>query len=126
MSEGSVYSIRMDMEKDMKDEMVTQSGSTGSGSTGFQPVTEFKIYRRNLPHWQSPGCVYFITFRTFKDITLSEDARDIVFNSILYWNKKKFDLYGVVVMPDHVHIVLQPLEKNGHRQDACATKGEES
>jgi len=29
-------------------------------------------------------------------------------------------------MPDHMHIILQPLEKNGHRQDACATKGEES
>jgi len=65
--------------------MVTQSGGTGSGSTGFQPVTEFKIYRRNPPHWQSPGCVYFITFRTAKDIIFTERTRDIVFNSILCW-----------------------------------------
>jgi len=62
----------------MKDKIVAQSGGTG-----FQPVKEFKIYTRNLPHWQSPGSVYFITFRTFKKITLPESTRDIIFNSIL-------------------------------------------
>ncbi len=38
------------------------------GSTGFQPVNEFRIYRKNLPHWEGPGSVYFITFRTAMDI----------------------------------------------------------
>ncbi|MDO9575144.1 MAG: hypothetical protein Q7J55_01280 [bacterium] len=33
------------IRKNMKDEMVTQSGGTG-----FQPVREFKIYRRYLLH----------------------------------------------------------------------------
>jgi len=83
-----------------------------SGGTGFQPVKEFKIYRRNLPHWESPGSIYFITFRTFKNIVLSEDTRDIVFNSILYWKDKKFNLYASVVMPDHVHLILQPLDNS--------------
>ena len=81
------------------------------GGTGFQPVKEFKTYRRNLPHWQSPGSVYFITFRTFRSVILSEDARDIVLDSILFWKDKKFGLYGAVVMPDHAHLILQPLEK---------------
>lgn len=107
-----------------------------TGSTGFQPVKDFQIYKRNLPHWQSPGSVYFITFRTFKNITLSEDARDVVLNSILFWKGKKFSLYGAIVMPDHAHLILQPLEKKGtdkmsvapnktgstglmNRQDAC-------
>lgn len=94
----------------IKDKIVGQSGNRGGG-TSFQPVREFKIYRRNLPHWQSPGSVYFITFRTSKDTVLSESARDIVFNSILYWKDKKFDLFGAVVMPDHAHLILQPLEK---------------
>ncbi|MDP2682659.1 MAG: hypothetical protein Q8P28_07625 [Deltaproteobacteria bacterium] len=84
-----------------------------TGSTGFQPVKYFQIYKRNLPHWQSPGSVYFITFRTFKNITLSEDARDVVLNSILFWKGKKFSLYGAIVMPDHAHLILQPLEKKG-------------
>ena len=34
-------------------------------------------------------------------LLLSESARDIVFNSILYWKDKKFNLLGAVVMPDH-------------------------
>jgi len=85
------------------------------GGTGFQPVKEFKTYRRNLPHWQSPGSAYFITFRTYKDIVLSEEARDVVLNSILFWKDKKFGLYGAVVMPDHAHLILQPLEKAQQR-----------
>ncbi len=83
-----------------------------SGGTGFQPVKEFKTYRRNLPHWQSPGSVYFITFRTFGSVVLTEDARDVLLDTILFWKDKKFSLYGAVVMPDHAHIILQPLEKS--------------
>lgn len=89
----------------------TGFGSVDIGSTGFQPVESFKIYRRNLPHFESPGSVYFITFRTFKNLVLPEVARDIVFNSILYWNNKKFNLYTAVIMPNHAHLILQPLEK---------------
>jgi len=81
------------------------------GGTGFQPVKEFKTHRRNLPHWQSPGSVYFITFRTFKSVVISENARDVVLSSVLFWKDKKYSLYGAVVMPDHTHIILQPLEK---------------
>jgi REP element-mobilizing transposase RayT len=75
-------------------------------------VSEFRAYRRNLPHLESPGSVYFVTSNTCPGIILSEDARDIVFGSIRYWSRKKLDLYGAVVMPDHMHIVLQPLEKS--------------
>ena len=59
-----------------------------SGGTGFQPVNEFRIYRRNLPHWERPESVYFITFRTFKQVILTEESRDITFNSILFHNNK--------------------------------------
>jgi putative transposase len=38
-----------------------------SGGTGFQPVSFFKITRRNLPHWQESERVYFITWRCKKD-----------------------------------------------------------
>jgi len=39
------------------------------GSTGFQPVKDFKTYKRNLPHWEQLGSCYFITFRTSKNFT---------------------------------------------------------
>ena len=50
-----------------------------SGGTGFQPVKEFRIYRRNLPHWEQSESVYFITFRTFRQVILTEESRDIIF-----------------------------------------------
>ncbi len=61
-----------------------------SGGTGFQPVKELSIYRRNLPHWERPESVYFITFRTFKQVILTEDSRDIIFISILFHHNKKY------------------------------------
>jgi len=83
----------------------------GISNTGFQPVRTFRIYKRNLPHWEQPGGVYFITFRTVKGVILSDDAKEIVFESILFHNNKKSKLYAGVVLKDHVHLILQPLEK---------------
>jgi REP element-mobilizing transposase RayT len=83
----------------------------GKSKKGFQPIEEFGIYRRNLPHWEGPGHLYFITFRTYQDFILPEEARQIVLNSCKFHNNKKYDLYACVVMPDHIHLILQPLEK---------------
>lgn len=88
--------------------MVKQS----SGGTGFQPVQEFRTYRRNLPHWEQPGSFYFITFRTNKNFVLPEETRNIVIDSIKYHNGKKYALYACLIMPDHVHLILQSLEKD--------------
>jgi len=82
-----------------------------NGGTGFQPVQEFRLYRRKLPHWEDPGYIYFITFRTFKHFILPEKARQIILDSCRFHDNKKYELYACVVMPEHVHLILQPLEK---------------
>ena len=92
-------------------QIVNDTTAKETGNTGFQPVNEFRIYKRNLPHWEWPGSVYFITFRTAMDFILPEKARDIVSGSITFNVNRKYHLYAFVVMPDHVHIILQPLEK---------------
>ena len=33
-----------------------------ANNLGLQPIKDFKATRRNLPHWQEPGSVYFITW----------------------------------------------------------------
>ena len=43
----------------------------------LKPVKEFRVYKRNLPHFEVPGNFYFITFRTVAGFTLSEAAKDI-------------------------------------------------
>lgn len=79
----------------------------------LKPVTEFRVYRRNLPHWEQPGSIYFITFSTTKGVILSDTAKDITFDSIKFHAEKKYRLYAGVVMETHVHLVLQPLQEPG-------------
>ena len=76
-------------------------------------VKDFRMYRRNLPHWEYPGSVYFITFRTVDGFTLSDSAKNITFASIKFHADKKYKLNACVIMEDHVHSILQPLEESG-------------
>ena len=71
-------------------------------------------YRRRLPHYQSDYKALFVTFNTYCRWILPESARAIVFEACLYANRKRFNLHGLVVMPDHVHLVYTPLaDENG-------------
>jgi len=65
-------------------------------------------YRRKLPHLQPDFKAFFITFSTHRRWVLPETVRQIVIDTCLAGNGGKFRLYAVVVMPDHVHLVLQP------------------
>jgi putative transposase len=72
-------------------------------------VISFQVNRRNLPHWQQPGSVYFITWRLKGDGFLSPEEKTTILNSILYWDKVKWNVHAAVVMPNHVHVITQPL-----------------
>lgn len=89
----------------------TKNNRQKPGSTGFQPVHAFKVTRRNLPHWQEPGRVYFITWRCRPTQRLSVEERTITLSTIRYWDTLKWTVYTAVVLPDHVHILAQPLPK---------------
>jgi REP element-mobilizing transposase RayT len=86
-----------------------QLTSKKPGGTGFQPVQSFKITRRNLPHWQDPGSVYFITWRCKEGQTLSQGERSTCLETLRYWDNRKWNVYAAVVLPDHVHILAQTL-----------------
>jgi REP element-mobilizing transposase RayT len=79
------------------------------GGTGFQPVQSFQITRRNLPHWQEPGRVYFITWRCQNGKFLSPKERTITLEALRYLDRLKWTVYAAVVLPDHVHVLAQPL-----------------
>ncbi len=89
------------------------------GRTGVPPVilqNHLFQTRRHLPHWQIGGSVYFITFSTRKEgeesrLHLTERARQIVLDSLLYWNGTKVKVHLACVMPDHVHALIEPLEE---------------
>jgi alanyl-tRNA synthetase/REP element-mobilizing transposase RayT len=64
--------------------------------------------KRNLPHFEKPWAIYAVHFRTFGERILSEAARDVIFDCILNWREKRYRLIAACVMPDHVHLILQP------------------
>ena len=66
-------------------------------------------YRRMLPHYQKAGRTVFITFRKAARIAFTPEARDAILQHCLHDNGKRYDLYAVVVMPEHVHLLLLPL-----------------
>ena len=73
-------------------------------------TSEFHIHKRTLPRWQSGGNSYFITFRSAIG-EFHSDALMEVKKTILDGHDKKYKLLFGVVMPDHVHLLLRPIEK---------------
>jgi len=72
-------------------------------------------YKRNLPHIQSEGKTYFVTFRTRKGRALPESVRGLVLQHCLRDHGTKLLVHAAVVMPDHVHLVYTPLQDSeGH------------
>jgi REP element-mobilizing transposase RayT len=67
---------------------------------------ELNISRRKLPHWTQADSVYFITFTAIKTF-FNEPERTIIFNHIIEGNNKFYKLHALVVMPDHVHIMIE-------------------
>ena len=68
-------------------------------------------YRRRLPHYQPDFKLQFITFCTHRRWRLPPNARTIVLEVCLRGNGVLFELLAIVVMPDHVHIALNPLTR---------------
>jgi REP element-mobilizing transposase RayT len=70
-------------------------------------------YRRHLPHLQKedkPHFITFITFITFTRWVLPEPIRGLVLKHCLHGHRIKLQVHGVVIMPDHVHMIFTPLK----------------
>lgn len=66
-------------------------------------------YRRRLPHWRLAGAIYFVTWRihpTQPDLVPEE--RGIVASVIEHFDGKRYNLEAYVVMPNHVHVLVEP------------------
>ncbi|MCU0580546.1 MAG: transposase, partial [Desulfobacterota bacterium] len=51
----------------------------------------------------------FVTFATYQRWELPVSVRDLVLEHCLHDHGKKVVVHGVVVMPDHVHMVISPM-----------------
>ena len=80
----------------------------GSSKGGYPTL---KIRYRDLPHWEIDGAVYFITFKTWEKLELTPSARQIVLDACLFFQRKRYEIFVLVIMPDHVHMLIQPFPK---------------
>ena len=72
-------------------------------------------YRRNLPHLQAEDKSIYLTFCTCNRWHLPESVRSMVMGHCLHDHGIKLYVHGIVVMPDHVHLIFTPLRDGlGH------------
>ena len=68
--------------------------------------------KRRLPHFEKPWMIYAITTATRQRRKLSAEGRMLVLTAVRHFNLSRYELFAVCVMPDHVHILLQPWPKD--------------
>ncbi len=70
------------------------------------------FYWRNLPHLRAAEAIYFVTWRRHPvQHDLSEKERDEVVTALRWFHGARYRLHGYVVMNDHVHVMVEPLDK---------------
>jgi REP element-mobilizing transposase RayT len=79
-------------------------------------VSAFERRRRRLPHWEEPGATYFVRFSLLRppvvDLTRGDLGAEVV-SALKAYDGARYWLYDYVVMPDHVHAILQPIVAEG-------------
>jgi len=76
-----------------------------------KPAEDFFYFRRRLPHFERPWAIYAVTIGTKLRRCLSPDARTIVLNALRHFHNTRYELFAACVMPDHVHLLMQPWPK---------------
>ena len=79
-------------------------------------IDRFEVTRGDLPHWEEPGATYFVRFslRTppVVDLTAPQYGQ-LVVDALRFFDGKRYFLFDYTVMPDHVHMILKPIVREG-------------
>jgi putative transposase len=78
--------------------------------------------RRHLPHWTIEGATYFITFGTEK-AGLTPEEQQLTLSHIRDGDGEFYERIAVIVMPDHVHLLLNPKKPYALDRNMKGVKG---
>lgn len=70
-----------------------------------------KIYDLNTGLFMSLS-IYLVTFCTWERLELNLAARQVVMDACQYFHGERYAIFAGVVMPDHVHLLIQPWLKD--------------
>ena len=71
---------------------------TGPVAQVSSPVQSFQVTRRNLPHFQEPGRVYFLTWRCRENQCWFPKTR-LAMAALLHYDDGKWKVYAAVSSP---------------------------
>jgi len=108
--DNAPMSLFADTESEFLGSAGCQPAVSGSlPDTNASGITEPRYHYRRLPHFERPWAKYAIRFSTRNRRSLSERARDVVLESIRRWDGRRYELFAACVMPDHVHLLIEPM-----------------
>ena len=87
-----------------------QQPSTSLPPVGQASRLSTKSWERHLPHFQTSAGYYFITFVTHNRKPLLPFQKDYIFNALRFLDGKKYDLFAAVVLNDHAHVIINPID----------------
>jgi REP element-mobilizing transposase RayT len=74
---------------------------------------QIRYSKRRLPHFERPWAKYAVAFSTYERRLLVPEERDVVLRSLTYGHERlQYELYVACVMPDHVHLLIEPQAKD--------------
>jgi putative transposase len=66
-----------------------------------------------VEHYSIPGHIHYLTFSCYKKLWLFKSPTlysSFLQNLVKAKQRRLFDLYGYVVMPNHVHLLIYPYQ----------------
>ena len=75
-----------------------------------------EYFQRRLPHFEKPWAIYAVMIGTKERRILSPSARTVVLDALLHLHNERYQLFAACVMPEHLHLLLQPWPKAGASQ----------
>jgi RecG-like helicase/REP element-mobilizing transposase RayT len=91
-------------------------GVTPSRTSSTAATTGARYAHRRLPHFEKPWAIYAVTIGTKSRRSLSPDARTVVLDSLRHFHNQRYEMFAASVMPDHVHVLLQPWPKENDKE----------
>ncbi len=72
----------------------------------------FEMNERLFGKSSMARAIYFVTFCTWERLELNPAARQVVMDACQYFHGQRYAIFAGVVMPDHVHLLIQPWLKD--------------
>ena len=94
-------------------------------SISREDIENISTTSSRLPHWQLQGCTYFVTICLLNRSLAHFKRRDIAeiaMDAILFRHGKEYFLNAFVIMPDHIHLLIDLIDDRSIQRGLAGLK----